>query len=168
MKIGKQLMAGLLLFAFIGLVGISIQFIMTLPNEESRKLAIKESFTGNSPPVRSSDCNCIPGYIPSNMNVNEQGGIFQTKDSETGTFIYYYRPPESKDLYIINLNNTCGLNVNPSDRTVNSKNYPQVVGYTGNMGQLTCNIVKNKKDVSATFFCQSLENPADQVPCYRI
>jgi hypothetical protein len=166
MKKGKQMMAGLLLFAFIGLVSLSIVFSISSPKEEIIETVFRESFI-DPPPTRASDCNCIPGYIPSNVNINRKGKIYQTKDSTSGTFIYYYMPTDTKDLYVINLNNTCGLALKPTDRVTNSNNYPEVANYSGNMGQLTCDLVKNEKTSLSTYFCQSLTNPEVHRQCYK-
>ena len=164
MKKGKQLMAGLLLFAFIGLLAVSIVFIMKTPDPQPP--IINESFSG-APPTRASKCNCIPGYIPSNVNVNKSGKITQIKDTTSGTYVYYYTPTDTTNLYVINLNNTCGLPLKPSDRTMNSNNYAQAMNYAGNVGQLTCDVVSKEKVASSTYFCQNLSNPADQIPCYK-
>jgi hypothetical protein len=166
MKKGKQMIAGLLLFAFIGLISISILFSISSPKEEIIETIMKESFA-DPPPTRASECNCIPGYIPSNMTINKKGTIHQTKDNVSGNYIYYYMPIDSTNLYIINLNNTCGLKLKPSDRTINSNNYPQVVNYAGNMGQLTCDLVKKEKNSTSAYFCQNLTDPNLRAQCYK-
>jgi hypothetical protein len=56
----KQIVAGVLLFAFLVLIMLSVQFMQ----DSSGNVLIKETFTSLGP-TRASDCQCLPGYIPS-------------------------------------------------------------------------------------------------------
>ena len=55
--VSKKFVAGLLIFAFISIILLALQFI---------KSPSKELFTNEGQgqaPTRTSDCNCLPGYV---------------------------------------------------------------------------------------------------------
>ena len=58
----KKFVAGLLIFAFIGSVLLSIQFMKQTNKETFANANAKAGVT------RSSDCNCLPGYVAAMNN----------------------------------------------------------------------------------------------------
>ena len=59
--VSKQMVAGLLIFAFVGIVLISLQF-MNITNKEA---FISKPVTA----TRSANCQCFPGYVPAKNTV---------------------------------------------------------------------------------------------------
>ena len=62
--VSKKFVAGLLIFAFVGSVLLSIQF-MKQSNKETFANANANAKAGVT---RSSECNCLPGYVASKNN----------------------------------------------------------------------------------------------------
>ena len=149
------------LFVWIALFGVN--FIQATP--------ISEPFVSTATAItRASDCNCLPGYIPSADTGSYNGKIFSSK--EMGHSIYYFNPDGTNELYYIPSNNSCGIpNINTFSQP-NTGNYPFLEfknfganqKYTFN-GWLQCNMV-HKKESSGTFFCQNLTNPEKRRNCY--
>ena len=161
----KGLLAGILIFAFILLAMISLQFVQS---EE-------EGYT-NTPPTRAADCQCLPGYIPSKKKANAKygGGIYAS-----GNDHYYYNPSETQDLYGIDEQNTCGIE---GINRRNSMNYPFFVVLpfmpknNWNLimqqltkswrGMLSCDMIKHKSENTPYYFCQNLNDPSKTRKCY--
>jgi hypothetical protein len=151
------------IFVWVGLSGIN--FIQVSSVEE-------EPFaTGTSPITRASDCNCLPGYIPSSQTNGYNGKIFLT--IERNENYYLFNPDGTKDVYWISTGETCGIpNINLPSKP-NSGNYTYLASDDifgagrkySYKGQLRCNMVK-KIDVSGIFFCQNLGNPEKRRNCY--
>jgi len=148
-------------FVWVGLSGI--KFIQTTKEEGFA--------TGTGPITRASDCNCLPGYIPSSDTGAYNGKIFSTKLA--GNNRYLFNPDGTKDIYWIQTENSCGIpNINPPSQP-NTGNYPYLdfseffgadrkYTYKGN---LQCNMV-NKKATLGVFFCKNLSNPEKRRNCY--
>lgn len=147
-------------FVWVALSGIN--FIQTTVEEE-------EGFV-TAPITRATDCNCLPGYIPSSETNDYNGKIFWT--TQGGNY-YLFNPEGTKDVYWIQSENSCGIpNINQPSQP-NSGNYTYLadsdVFGSGNKyrykGMLQCNILK-KKDSGVNFFCQNLSNPEKRRNCY--
>jgi hypothetical protein len=147
------------IFVWVGLSGIN--FIQT--TEE-------EGFV-TAPITRASDCNCLPGYIPSSETNGYNGKIFWS--IENGGNYYFFNPDGTRNIYLIQTENSCGIpNINlPSQ--ANSGNYTYLDINDLNTrdskyrfsGRLQCNMLK-KKEQEVNFFCQSLSNPEKRRNCY--
>ena len=147
-------------FVWVALSGIN--FIQTTVEEEGFVTA---------PITRATDCNCLPGYIPSSETNDYNGKIFWT--TEHGSNYYLFNPDGTKDVYWIQSENSCGIsNINLPSKP-NSGNYTYLaesdVFGSGNKyrykGILQCNILK-KKEQGINFFCQNLSNPEKRRNCY--
>jgi len=149
-------------FVWVALSGIN--FIQTTVEEE-------EGFV-TGPVTRATDCNCLPGYIPSSETNDYNGKIFVTKGPDGGNY-YLFNPEGTKDVYWIQSQNSCGIpNINlPSQANIG--NYPylshsELFGSDNKYrykGNLQCNILK-KKEQGINFFCQNLSNPEKRRNCY--
>ena len=151
------------LFVWIALFGVN--FIQTTP-------MCQEGFASTATAItRASDCNCLPGYIPSSETSEYNGKIFSSIIA--GNTRYLFNPDGTKDTYWIKSENPCGIpNINTFTQP-NTGNYPyldhsEIFGaapkYSYN-GVLQCNMV-HKKEASGIFFCQNLANPEKRRNCY--
>jgi hypothetical protein len=150
-------------FVWLGLSGIN--FIQTTKKEEE-----EEGFV-TAPITRASDCNCLPGYIPSSETNGYNGKIFLTIERKEN--YYLFNPDGTKDVYWIPNENSCGIpNINDPSKP-NSGNYTYLasVDIFGAdrkyiyKGSLQCNMLKKIK-ASGIFFCQNLGNPEKRRNCY--
>lgn len=123
----------------------------------------KEGFA-SAAPTRASECNCLPGYIPSKDAGGKYGGNILTWTGASGNKFYYYNPSGTNDAYEYRSNNTCGLptsgdftSVSHSDLFVNKK-------YNYRWDKSPCDLIKKNKD--ETFFCQRLGDPSARRECY--
>ena len=149
------------LFVWIALFGVD--FIQATP--------ISEPFVSTTSVTRASDCNCLPGYIPSSETSAYNGKIFWLR--MPGENIYLFNPDGTKDMYWVKSENPCGIpNINTFTQP-NTGNYPSIVyseifggasKYTYK-GTLQCNMLQ-KKESSGIFFCQNLTNPEKRRNCY--
>lgn len=120
----------------------------------------------SSAPTRATDCNCLPGYIPSSSSLKGYGGnIFI--DIEQGISYYLYNPSGTSDIYWIHDgNDTCGL---PTSGNFPLKTWEEIFGpkrtYTYK-GYLTCSVVTKNTNTQDTFFCQNLGDSSRTRPCY--
>ena len=151
------------IFVWVGLSGINFIQVSSAEEEE-------EGFaTSTSPITRASDCNCLPGYIPSNDTSGYNGKIFSTLWYGTE---YLFNPDGTNNVYWIVPNNACGIpNINLPSQP-NSGNYPFLPldnvfggGKYRYKGGLQCNMIK-KTEASGIFFCQNLSNPEKRRKCY--
>ena len=144
-------------FVWVGLSGIKFIQTKAVIEEEGFK-------TGTGPITRASDCNCLPGYIPSSEDSDYNGKIFQTFGG--GQTHYLFNPEGTKKVYWINQENSCGITM--------SSTYPSLAveelftngseySYAGN---LNCNLVKKKQSTQPVFFCQNLSSPEKRRNCY--
>ena len=141
--------------AFVWVCLSGINFIQTTKEEEG--------FVGTGPITRASECNCLPGYIPSSETGDYNGKIFQIV---TNGIHYLFNPDGAKKVYWINPNNSCGITLTGTYPSLsleqlfaNGSDY----GYAGN---LQCNIVQKKQPTQAHFFCQNLSSPEKRRNCY--
>jgi len=125
----------------------------------------KEGFT-SAAPTRASDCNCLPGYIPSKDAGGKYGGNILTWTGDSGHKYYYYNPSGTNDVYEYRSNNTCGLptsgdftSVTHSDLFVNKK-------YNYTWQKSACDVVNENKNKEGIFFCQRLGDPSSRRECY--
>jgi len=64
MNSGKKIFIGVLLLSFLAMTYLGVEFIMELPKYEVGKTF--EKFTNKKGKFTlASECNCLPGYIPS-------------------------------------------------------------------------------------------------------
>lgn len=126
----------------------------------------KEGFT-SAAPTRASDCNCLPGYIPSKEGGKYGGNIFRFEGP--GAVLYGYNPPGTYGIYYINpYNDTCGLPTSGDFPIIILKGSPGSTRDTKYewKGELTCDVVKKNTNTQETFFCQRLGDPSSRRECY--
>ena len=148
----RGFVAGLLIFAFIGVVILSVNFVHSIDPSGS---IVREHFT--TAPTRAANCQCVPGYIPS---INRLGGTVYMDNR-----YLLFSPRGTNDLYMIKEYDSCGISY------TNTENYKKLtrennyLGFThySVKGYLTCDMLnKNNKN----YFCQSLSNPSKTRKCY--
>ena len=137
----KQIVAGVLLFAFLVLIMLSVQFMQ----DSSGNVLIKEAFT-SSGPTRASDCQCLPGYIPSNSGRADvklvmfpSGGIILYTDTWAKQYNYY---AEGKDRIQSNMNivlRCMGLNISYA-------NYDNFIKDLANGSIPNCKYISNNRE----------------------
>lgn len=149
-------------FVWVALSGIN--FIQTTVEEE-------EGFV-TGPITRATDCNCLPGYIPSSETNDYNGKIFWS--IEDGGNYYFFNPDGTTKIYLIQTENSCGIpNINlPSQANIGNYPYLDITGVNrqggnkyGYYGRLQCNMIR-KKEQGVNFFCQNLSNPEKRRNCY--
>jgi len=125
----------------------------------------KEGFA-SAAPTRASECNCLPGYIPSKDAGGKYGGNILTWTGASGHKYYFYNPSGTNDFYEYPSNNTCGLptsgdftSVTHSDLFVNGK-------YNYTAKKSACDVVNENKNKEGIFFCQRLGDPSSRRECY--
>ncbi len=108
----KQIVAGVLLFAFLVLIMLSVQFMQ----DSSGNVLIKETFTSLGP-TRASDCQCLPGYIPSKSGradvklvMFNSGAIFLYNDTWAKAYIYNAESNDGKQSNINIVLRCMGIN----------------------------------------------------------
>ena len=115
-------------------------------------------------PTRATDCNCLPGYIPSSSSKGHGGNVLIYM--EGGRSYYLYNPSGTSDFYWIVGNDTCGL---PTSGDFPKKTWDTLFGaqrtYTYK-GLLTCSVVTKNTNPQPTFFCQNLSDSSRTKPCY--
>jgi len=148
------------LFVWIALFGVN--FIQTTP-------MCQEGFASTATAItRASDCNCLPGYIPSSETSEYNGKIFSSKERDAS--IYLFNPDGTKDIYWLPSENSCGIpNINTYSQP-NTGNYPfldfpEVLRTGRYKGRISCTML-HKKEASGIFFCQNLANPEKRRNCY--
>ena len=142
-------------FVWIGLSGIN--FIQATVEDEGFK-------TGTGPVTRASDCNCLPGYIPSSESVDYNGKIFQMLGG--GQTNYLFNPDGTKKVYWINPDNSCGITLNGTYPSLSIEQlFTNGSEYTY-AGNLQCNLVEKKTPTAPHFFCQNLSSPEKRRNCY--
>lgn len=169
----KRLIIFLFVAAFLAVGSVGIQFI----NKE--KIHVKDGFVGAV--TRASDCNCLPGYIPSNKSAGEYDGNILA--GEHGPPVY--NPSNTNDIYMIDPANMCNLLPGVKDfdmrTSTDMDNYYRFVAFRNNIlakskpidfnlyryrGTLTCDIIKQKITVADNYFCQHLTDPSKTRKCY--
>jgi hypothetical protein len=130
----------------------------------------KEGFS-SAAPTRASDCNCLPGYIPSKEGGKYGGNILKFKFND-GREFYYYNPSGTNNIYMYDsYRDTCGLPTSgdfpmivPGDIKGNPSSTPQSKYEL--RGMLRCDVVKKNTNTQETFFCQRLGDPSSRRECY--
>lgn len=152
---GRGFLTGALLVVFI-LLTLSAWRFMT--SEES--LESFEGFTAG--PTRAADCQCLPGYIPSNVTNSKYGGKFIWYSGG----VYFVRDTTKIRNWVPRCS-MCGINI--CDWNVMNK-VTAVEFNSLTPGQtFSCDILKqaqaNNKNTTH-YFCQSLNNPTETRKCY--
>lgn len=143
-------------FVYVGLYGINFIQTSTVKEEEGFK-------TDTGAITRATDCNCLPGYIPSSESSDYNGKIFQT--SWQGTQ-YLFNPEGTKKVYWINRNNSCGITFTGTYPSLALEElFSNGSKYTY-AGMLQCNLVQKKQLTKPVFFCQNLTSPEKRRECY--
>ena len=143
-------------FVYVGLYGINFIQTSTVKGEEGFK-------TDTGPITRATDCNCLPGYIPSSESGDYNGKIFQT--SWQGTQ-YLFNPEGTTKVYWINQNNSCGIRLTGTYPSLALEElFSNGSRYTY-AGMLQCNLVHKKQLTQPLFFCQNLTSPEKRRNCY--
>ena len=167
----------LIAFCLAGFVAVALQGIQFI----NKPLEHKEPLEGFTAVTRASDCNCLPGYIPSNKSGGEYDGNILV--GEQGPPVY--NPNNTNDIYMIDPANMCNLLPGVKDfdmRTTNDMdNYYKFVAFRNNIlakskpidfnlyryrGTLTCDIIKQKTMATDNYFCQHLTDPSKTRKCY--
>jgi hypothetical protein len=152
---GRGFLTGALLVVFI-LLTLSAWRFMT--SEES--LESFEGFTAG--PTRAADCQCLPGYIPSNATEKSEfvldprgWGYVLTKGKKYG---YWW--------------NMHGMTFNWSNTKHRRVSWEEINRFSDG-GQATKPIIeealryqKEGAKAGSIYFCQSLSNPAETRKCY--
>jgi hypothetical protein len=124
----RHIVAGVILIAFFVLIFVALDYSKNLAKLDT------ESTEGFEDAMTAATCNCLPGYVPSNMKnsfVNKVNkklidgklysrpyiGLVQGKQLY---MIIYYMPSQIRH-YIIPRDNTCGLNISAKVPTSFSK-----------------------------------------------
>jgi len=76
----RLLVAGIILISFFILIFVALEYSKNL--DMSGNLNVMEHF---SAPTRAADCRCLPGYVPSNTNINEKGYFCQNLQNPAKT-----------------------------------------------------------------------------------
>lgn len=162
----RTIFIGICIAAFVWLSLLAIDFINKNQREHSHSLDDYniEGFT--TAVTRASDCNCLPGYIPSKES-SEYNGKFYTEEYPGGIRLYYV-PENTKDLYIINIwNSQCEsfdkMMNSPRIDTATFAKY-RFLGFISK-DENNCNIL-TKKESTGVYFCQKLGNPEQKRDCY--
>ena len=165
----EAILIGLCVAAFVAVAGLGVQFINN-PIEDF----IKEGFKTGAV-TRASDCNCLPGYIPSNKG----GGGYDGKIVAAPNGLLLYIPNNTNVMYAISpWGNTC--NLIPEFKT--GMDYDEYIKIYSNLSRkystdfspyqsyrleqtLTCDVVKPALS-GTNYFCQNLEDPLKTRKCY--
>ena len=168
----KPIVAGLLLFFFIGLVAVAVQFMQNPPQAAPPK---SEGFA-SAAPTRATDCSCLPGYVPSNKKANQFVWI-TFGESNYGQFIFI----DGNILYVLigtsgeygkwNGDTNYFVNTHPNIPKHPVELYRNAIVegsivYGGGLYPHDEKITKKTYTKDKNFFCQSLSNPADIKQCY--
>jgi hypothetical protein len=153
----RAFVAGLLIFAFIGVIILSVNFVQSIDPSGN---TVREHFT--TAPTRAANCQCLPGYIPS---VNRLGG---TVYMDTGVLLRYgvlfFSPSGTKDFYGVAKDDSCGISYTDTEKyTKLTRENMHGFTFSSYRGLLTCDkLNRNTKN----YFCQSLSNPSKTRKCY--
>jgi len=158
----RTIFIGICIAAFVWLSLLAIDFINKNQREDSHSLDDYniEGFT--TAVTRASDCNCLPGYIPS-KDSSEYNGKFYTFED-----YLVYVPDNTKNTYFISIfDSHCEsfdkmMNSPRIDRdTLERHRYSGFISKDNN----NCNIL-TKKESTGVYFCQKLGNPEQKRDCY--
>jgi len=162
------------LFIGIGIMGINfmslmpVMPLMSLSNMMTLdKHIVNEGFKSVA---RASDCNCLPGYIPSTSGSGYNGKIYYFIREEKYKY-YVFNPTGTNHMYLIPSEKSCGISVPPPSQP--NPGYPylpfsEIFGQGSKYnykGQLPCEIVKEVESKSS-YVCQSLTDPEKIRQCY--
>ena len=183
----RSLVAGLLIFAFIGIVLVSLQGA-PITGVFTPATATSRHVEGFEVVKRAAECQCLPGYVPSKESAG--GEVICVVYASTWK-TYWYIPSGGNKLFRINPVNPCGIpNINEASEP-NTGNYPEIkwsefinlVCFGGrpvwsltssckydliNL-PLTPEDMKSKNTItskSSNYFCQSLSDPSKTRKCY--
>ena len=158
----RTIFIGICIAAFVWLSLLAIDFINKTHRSDDYNI---EAFTTGAV-TRASDCNCLPGYIPSKES-SEYNGKFYTEKTDFSVFLYYV-PENTKDIYFISIfDSQC----ESFDKMMNSPRIDTATfakyRFSGfiNKGNNNCNII-TKKESTGVYFCQKLGNPEQKRDCY--
>jgi hypothetical protein len=153
----KPIVAGLLLFFFIGLVAVAVQFMQNPPQAPAPP---KSEGFASAAPTRATDCSCLPGYVPSNIkvtNTTKSDGNNGINGIHCFNSVCYAK--RYSDLMAAFGDGTTGQS---KDSLINHwRNH----GIIENRNPCCDSTVRTEKKTNI-FFCQSLSNPADIKQCY--
>ena len=147
--------AGIFLIVFIGLIYLSLDFMKIMKNTD---LSGYEGFSQG--PARASDCQCLPGYIPSKKR-SKFGGRFVAVDNGWGI---NFLPDGTKNAHWVR---TCGMcNMNLCDRKIanpmTALEFTQKYVLQRN-NIFECSMLTSTDD---SYFCQNMSNKRDTRKCY--
>ena len=142
-------------FVWVGLSGINFIQNTTVKDEGFN--------TSTGPITRASDCNCLPGYIPSSDNGDYNGKIFQIV---TNGLQYLFNPEGTKKIYWINPENSCGITMSGTYPSLSIEQFFSNGSEYSYSGNLQCNFIKKKQSTQSIFFCQNLTSPEKRRNCY--
>ena len=158
----RTIFIGICIATFVWLSLLAIDFINKTHRSDDYNI---EAFTTGAV-TRASDCNCLPGYIPSKES-SEYNGKFYTLNRPGGNELYYV-PDNTKNIYIVD---TTDYSCEPFEKMMNSPKidragiekhrFSGIIRKTNN----NCNIIR-KKEQTGVYFCQKLGNPEQKRECY--
>lgn len=160
----KRVVILILTLAFLAV----LYYALTTTSNAFGFVDVKKEGFSSAAPTRASDCNCLPGYIPSKDSGGKYGGNILTWQpfSDEDRKYYFYNPSGTNDAYEYRSDNTCGLptsgdftSVSHSDLFVNKK-------YNHRWDKSPCDLIKKNTNTQETFFCQRLGDPSARRDCY--
>jgi hypothetical protein len=177
----RSLVAGLLIFAFIGVVLVSLQ-------GTPMKTIVTKPLEGFELIKRAAECQCLPGYVPSKESAG--GEVICVHYLGNGRS-YWYIPSGGNKIFRISAENPCGIPHINTRYEPNTGNYPEIMwpefsnlicfgGYPIWSPSSTCKYdlmnlpltpedMKSKNTItskSSNYFCQSLSDPSKTRKCY--
>jgi len=158
MPMARSFAAGILIIVFIGLIYLSVDFM-----KNANAYGLQEGFDSQyKAPTRATDCQCLPGYIPSNTR-SQFGGRFVLVDSGWGI---NFLPDGTKNAHWVKSCNMCNINI------CDPKNYTNMTAgeftrnYTLKYDKIfDCSLIPAPQP-AGTFFCKHLEDPSKTRKCY--
>jgi hypothetical protein len=158
----RTIFIGICIAAFVWLSLLAIDFINKNQREQSHSRDDYNIEGFRAAVTRASDCNCLPGYIPS-KDSSEYNGKFYTFED-----YLVYVPDNTKNTYSIDTRHSpCEsfdkmMNSPRIDRdTLDRHRYSGFISKDHN----NCNIL-SKKESTGVYFCQKLGNPEQKRDCY--
>lgn len=160
----RTIFIGICIAAFVWLSLLAIDFINKTHRSDDYNI---EAFTTGAV-TRASDCNCLPGYIPSKESSEYNGKFYTFSMGEGDSIRLFYFPDNTKDVYTVDIwRDQCeSFEKMMNSPRIDSNTIEKRIwkGYIGNSNN-NCNII-TKKEQTGVYFCQKLGNPEQKRECY--
>lgn len=153
----RRCVIGILVLVFLAVAISSWNFIRndTLRLEEM----YKEPF--ETYPTRAANCQCLPGYIPSNKKASKYGGKFIWNNGG----VFFVADGSQRRNWVPNCI-MCGINI--CDWNVMNKISNEEFNKLSPAETFTCDHLKKAQEAmkKSIYFCQSLSDPNETRKCY--